>query len=125
MKRFAILSLACGHGTHGQRCLCAARVWIEDPGAKYNFYGNSGGTAMRSANEYSASYREYVPTAEKVNPEVAKEASDSIGTYITKAQKHFAHSSTQAANVANDADTLTAAVQSTSIWRQRRSHTPT
>ena len=82
-----------------------------DAGSKirgeYNFYGNSASSAMRSANEYSNNYRQYARTAEKVNPEVAKEASDSIGTYITKAQKHFASMRKQA-EASKDKETLTA-----------------
>lgn len=82
-----------------------------DAGAKirgeYNFYGRSAGSAMRSATESSSHYRQYVPTTEKVNPEVAKEASDTIGTYITKAQKHFGWMR-KTADAAKDTETLTA-----------------
>jgi hypothetical protein len=106
MKRFLILSLACA------MTLTASAVFAQRNAAskvlgEYNFYGNSGGAAMRSAQEYSSNYREYVPTAETVSPEVAKEASDSIGTYIAKAQKHFA-SMRKTATAAKDTDTLTA-----------------
>ena len=80
-----------------------------DAGSKiqgeYNFYGNSASGAMRSAQEYSTNYRQYAKTAEKVNPEVAQEAADSIGTYITKSQKHMASMRKQAAG---DKQTLTA-----------------
>ena len=84
-----------------------------DAGSKirgeYNFYGGAAGRSMRSAREYSQSYREYARTApdKKVNPEVAREAADSIGTYITKAQKHFAWMRKQA-QASNDKQTLTA-----------------
>jgi predicted amidohydrolase YtcJ len=80
-----------------------------DAGAKvrgeYNFYGGAASSAMRSAGEYSANYREYAESAKPVNPEVAKEAADSIGQYITKAQKHMASMRTHAVG---DKETLTA-----------------
>lgn len=60
-------------------------------GESYNFYGRSAGSAMRSAREYSGYYRDYVQsTPQQVNPEIAKEAADSIGMWIEKAQKHMA-----------------------------------
>lgn len=80
-----------------------------DAGSKirgeYNFYGGSAGRSMQSARDYSHDYRQYVRTApaQKVNPEVAREAADSIGTYIAKAQKHMAWMRKQAAG---DKDTL-------------------
>ena len=81
-----------------------------DAGSKirgeYNFYGGAASSSMRSAQEYSNTYRQYATTAEKVNPEVAKEAADSIGTYITKAQKHFA-SMRKHAEATKDTATLT------------------
>jgi hypothetical protein len=80
-----------------------------DAGSKiqgeYNFYGRSGGSAMRSAREHSTYYREYAQPAPKVNPEVAKEAADTIGDYITKAQKHMA-SMRKHAKASNDKETL-------------------
>lgn len=84
-----------------------------DAGSKirgeYDFYGKSAGSAMRSARDYSGHYRQYAQTApeKKVNPEVAREAADSIGEYVTKAQKHFAWMRKQA-ETANDKETLTA-----------------
>ena len=83
-----------------------------DAGSKirgeYNFYGGAAGRSMRSAREYSQSYREYVRTApqQKVDPQVAKEAADAIGDYITKAEKHFAWMRKQA-QAGNDKETLT------------------
>ena len=60
---------------------------------EYNFYGRSAGSAIRSARDHSGFYQEYVRAApqQQVNPEVAKEAADSVGVYITKAQKHMAY----------------------------------
>jgi hypothetical protein len=82
-----------------------------DAGSKirgeYGFYGNSAGTTMRSAREHSTHYREYAKSAEKVSPEVAKESVDTIGVYITKAQKHMA-SMRKHAKATNDKETLTA-----------------
>ena len=84
-----------------------------DAGAKirgeYNFYGNSAGSSMRSARDYSNYYRQYAQSApaQQVNPDVAREAADTIGTYITKAQRHFAWMRTQA-QASNDKETLTA-----------------
>ncbi len=83
-----------------------------DAGSKirgeYNFYGGSAGRAMRSARDYSQSYREYVRTAPKqeVNKEVAKETADAIGDYIAKAKKHMAWMRMQAEK-SNDKETLT------------------
>lgn len=73
---------------------------------EYNFYGSSGGSAMRSARDNSAYYRQYAQSAQPVNPEVAREAADAIGSYITKAQRHFAWMRTQA-QTNNDKETLT------------------
>lgn len=73
---------------------------------EYNFYGGAASRSMRGALEYSRDYRQYAQTApeKKVNPEVAREAADAIGTYITKAQKHMAWMRKQAAG---DKETLT------------------
>ena len=94
--------------------LAAQAAFAQAPaGAKqrgeYNFYGSAGGSAMRSAQQYSTYYRQYVQSApeKKVNPEVAREAADNIGEYITKAQKHFAWMRKQA-EAASDKETLTA-----------------
>ena len=82
----ALAIIAGGHTVFAQR----------DAGSKlrgeYNFYGSSAGRSMRGARDYSRDYRQYARTApaQKVNPEVAIEAADSIGQYITKAQKHMA-----------------------------------
>ncbi len=74
---------------------------------EYNFYGGGASSAMRSAMDYSANYRQYAQRGQPVSPEVAREAADSIGTYITKAQKHFA-SMRKSAQGINDKETLTA-----------------
>ncbi len=81
-----------------------------DAGSKirgeYNFYGGAASRSMRGALEYSRDYRQYAQTApeKKVNPEVAREAADTIGDYISKAQKHMAWMRKQAAG---DKQTLT------------------
>ncbi len=71
-----------------------------DAGSKirgeYSFSGNSAGSSMRSARDYSGYYRQYAHSAQPVNPEVARDSADAIGTYITKAQRHFAWMRTQA-----------------------------
>jgi len=75
---------------------------------EYNFYGRSAGSAMRAAREHSSYYQEYVRTApqQQVDPEVAKEAADSIGVYIAKAQKHMAYMR-KVAEKGNDKEALT------------------
>lgn len=75
---------------------------------EYNFYGSSAGSAMRGARDSSAYYRQYTRTApqQQVNPEVAREAADAIGTYITKARRHMAWMR-QEAQASNDKETLT------------------
>jgi hypothetical protein len=98
----ALLAIvATANSAHAQR----------DAGSKirgeYNFYGSSAGSAMRGAREHSQYYRQYAQRAQPVNPEVAREAADTIGTYITKAQRHFAWMRTQA-QASNDKETLTA-----------------
>ncbi len=83
-----------------------------DAGSKirgeYNFYGGSASRSMRGARETSQAYRQYVQTApqQKVNQEVAKEAADAIGSYITKAQAHMAWMRKQAES-GKDKETLT------------------
>lgn len=78
-----------------------------DAGAKirgeYDFYGGSASRSMRGARETSQAYRQYVRTSpqQKVNQEVAKEAADAIGGYITKAQKHMAWMRKQAATTSS------------------------
>ena len=100
----ALLALVVSASTaHAQR----------DAGSKmrgeYDFYGKSGGSAMRGAQEASGYYRNYAQAApdKKVNPEVAKEAADTIGTYLTKAQAHMAGMRKQA-EAGKDKSTLTA-----------------
>ena len=75
---------------------------------EYNFHGSAAGSAMRSARDTSSYYRQYAQSApdKKVTPETAREAADTIGTYITKAQKHMAWMRKQAAG-SNDKETLT------------------
>lgn len=60
---------------------------------EYNFYGSSAGSAMRAARDNTGYYQEYVRTApqQQVSAEVAKEAAESVGVYIVKAQKHMAY----------------------------------
>ncbi len=83
-----------------------------DAGSKirgeYNFYGGSASRSMRGARETSQAYRQYVQSApqQKVNQEVAKEAADAIGSYITKAQAHMAWMRKQA-TTSNDMAALT------------------
>jgi len=76
---------------------------------EYNFYGRSAGTSMRAARDYSFHYRDYAEAApaEKVNPEIAREATDTIGAYITKARRHFAWMRTRAQE-GKDQETITA-----------------
>ena len=57
---------------------------------QYDFYGKSANRSMRGAREYAYDYRQYASSADKVDQELAQEASDAIGTYIVKAQKHMA-----------------------------------
>lgn len=75
---------------------------------EYNFHGSAAGSAMRSARDNSGYYRQYAQSApeKKVTPETAREAADTIGTYITKAQKHMAWMRKQA-QAGNDKETLT------------------
>lgn len=74
---------------------------------EYNFYGGAAGTSMRSAQEYSRGFQSYGKSTDTVNPQIARDASDAIGTYISKAQAHFAYMRKQA-QASNDKDTVTA-----------------
>lgn len=83
----------------------AASKWPGMGSGETKFYGGAASRSMRGAREYSQAYRAYVQAApaQKVNPEVAREAADSIGQYIAKSQKHMAWMRKQAAG---DKDTL-------------------
>jgi len=74
----------------------------------YNVYsGNSAGSSMRSARDYAGNYAQYAQSvpAEHFDPEVAREAADAIGTYITKSRRHSAWMRTHAKET-NDKETL-------------------
>jgi hypothetical protein len=66
---------------------------------EYGIRGSSARRSMHGARDYSRDYRQYTQSvpAKKVNPEVAKEAADTIGDYIVKAETHFAWMRKQAA----------------------------
>lgn len=57
---------------------------------EYGWSGSSAGRSMQSARDYSHDFRQYTHSVPKGSQEVAKEATDAIGQYITKAQKHMA-----------------------------------
>lgn len=72
---------------------------------EFNFYGRGARSAMRGARESTRSFREYVRSAEPgppqvvrevprqaaaVSPRVAQAASDEIGDYIVKSERHLA-----------------------------------
>jgi hypothetical protein len=107
MRPLAIL-LAFGVTLAAQAAFAQAPAGAKQRG-EYGYYSGAGGSAIRSAQETSSYYRQYAQTApdKKVNPEVAREAADAIGDYITKAQKHFA-GMRKVAEAANDKETLTA-----------------
>lgn len=86
---------------------------------KFNFYGRSAGSAMRGARESAGSFREYIrgtqpvapqivreqPGVIMVSPQVAQAATDEIGDYIMKSEKHLAWMRRQA-EARKDKDTL-------------------
>jgi len=80
-----------------------------DAGAKARGdYGSSSASrSMVSARGYVQDYRQYAAGVQKVEPEVAKDASDAIGDYIAKSKKHFAWMRASAEK-AKDKETLTA-----------------
>ena len=107
MTRTSILTIAVAStalaiaGTiHAQSYLDASSKMRGDYG------GSSANRAMSSARGYSQDYRQYASRVQKVDPEVAQDASDAIGSYITKAKKHFAWMRANATK-ANDKETLT------------------
>lgn len=94
--------------------LAASQALAQDAGYKIRgetnprtYVGSSAGSSMRSAREHSTYYRQYAQSAQgkKVDPEVARDAADTIGSYITKARKHFAWMRTQA-KASDDKETL-------------------
>ncbi len=94
MKRSILLSgLIAAAAVVGLADFAVAQRGAESKAAgQYNFYGNSASRSMRGAREYSYDYRQYVQSTpqQQVDPELAREASDAIGTYIAKAQRHMA-----------------------------------
>lgn len=97
-------------------------------GGKFNFYGRGARSAMRGARESAGSFREYVrstqpvqgqvdrsevvvvensPGGVVVSPQIAQAASDEIGDYIAKSERHLAWMRRQA-ELQKDKDTLAA-----------------
>lgn len=70
---------------------------------EYGWSGSSAGRSMQGAYDYNQDFRQYAHSVTKPSPEVAKEATDAIGQYIAKAQKHLAYMRKRAAG---DAATL-------------------
>jgi len=98
---------------------------------KFNFYGRSARSAMRGARESTGAFREYVRSTQPVSPQIVREqsgvregivireqpgeiicsprivqvATDEIGDYITKSEKHLAWMRRQA-EAQKDKETL-------------------
>lgn len=92
---------------------------------KFNFYGRGARSAMRGARESAGSFREYIrgmqpvpgpvvsgevvvresPSVIVVSPQVAQVATDEIGDYIAKSERHLAWMRRQA-EAGKDKDTL-------------------
>ena len=98
---------------------------------KFSFYGRSARSAMRGARESTGSFREYIRSAVPVSPQIVREepgaregsvvreqmseiicnprivqvATDEIGDYITKSEKHLAWMRRQA-EAQKDKETL-------------------
>jgi hypothetical protein len=89
--------------------LCADVALAQsDAGAKargqFNFYGHRAGSAMRGARESAGAFREYVRSTQPapsqvvrdqpgetiVSPRIVQAATDEIGDYIMKSEKHLA-----------------------------------
>ena len=94
--------------------LAASQALAQDAGYKIRgdfnsrtYVGNSAGSSMRGARDHSRHYRHYAQNApeKRVDPEVAREAADEIGTYITKARRHMAWMRNQAV-ASKDKETL-------------------
>jgi hypothetical protein len=73
--------------------------------AQRRFKGSSWSTDTYSAQSYARSYVEYARSVPTVAKEVAQEASDAIGDYITKSVAHMAWMREEAKN-ANDKTSL-------------------
>ena len=92
---------------------------------KFNFYGRGARSAMRGAQESTGSFREYIrgtqsvpgsvvsgevvvresPSVVVISPQVAQVATDEIGDYITKSERHLAWMRRQA-EAGKDKETL-------------------
>ena len=85
-----------------------AQSYLDATAKARGAYGRSSASrSMGNARAYTQDYRQYAKGVQKVDPEVAQDASDSIGNYITKAKKHFAWMRDQAKK-ANDKESLAA-----------------
>jgi hypothetical protein len=83
-----------------------AQSYLDGSAKSRGDYGQSSASrSLNSARGYTQDYRKYASSVQTVDPEVARDAADSIGSYITKAQKHFAWMRAQA-DKAGDKETL-------------------
>lgn len=104
--------------------LCAVTALAAPPAdakarGQFNFYGRGAGSAMRGARESTGSFREYVRSTQPapsqvvrerpgeiiVSPRIVQAATDEIGDYIMKSEKHLAWMRRQA-EAQKDKDTL-------------------
>lgn len=106
--------------------MCADAAFAQpDAGSKargqFNFYGRGARSAMRGARESAGSFRQYIrstqpsqaptqivreePSVVVVSPRIAQAATDEIGDYIAKSEKHLAWMRRQA-EATKDKETL-------------------
>jgi Zn-dependent oligopeptidase len=107
MKRLRILTVVAALAAMCVSASAMAQSYLDASSKARGDYGSSSANrSMQSARAYTQDFRQYARSAPKVDPEVAKDTTDAIGSYITKAQKHMAWMRAEARK-ANDKATLT------------------
>jgi hypothetical protein len=86
--------------------IVAAQSYLDGSAKARGDYGQSTvSRALSGARDSINEFRTYAKSASTIDPEVAKETSDAIGDYITKAQKHMVWMRKQA-ETGKDTETL-------------------
>jgi hypothetical protein len=107
MKRSSIIAVLAAVAAVYVSTNAMAQSYLDASSKMRGDYGaRSASRSMQSARGYSQDYRQYAQSAPKVETEVAKDTTDAIGNYITKAQKHMAWMRAEARK-AGDKETLT------------------
>jgi hypothetical protein len=90
--------------------------------AKAAYRNIGGGAAVESARGYTSNYLQYARAVPTVDPEIARDAADAIGDYITKAGKHFAWMRTEASKTGDKASLASLEVIDKNLADAKKSH---